>query len=454
MAEECITPSKGSQLVPWKPTLTKDKVSAVIAGHYQRYSKRFEEAARSYRGLRADHGLTSEDSFIISPYGLTSNNALHPAVVPGYTYVAPNPGGYKVTPKGVTRPWTYVMLHSFGHAWDLGQLGYTRQKQSNGKYKQALVRNGSLMRAPGDTYGHNPTRFFAGVKSLCGGGARPVGIHFIISRRGDVVVSCDLNDIAKHGYGDAYTMHARGNNYVTVGIELEVALVRLKKNSYPVTNTYSTLQLQALAIILRKIGAYRSISNNVISKERSDSVSSQCQQWSTGYLQHRDVNTKTQRHDAGGEFNILPGQTGTVAGVTQITSGWTTLFGYMAKVRDFDLGTQVFQTGISPLQATQMSELNRAITQANAGQKAPLRKLRGRMASMARAERIRAQSRRGAAAQASGQHIGFAGALKRILGLGARQMAQYTLDTTNNAAITGNIPAYNESSNTWVKDKD
>ena len=336
------------------------------------------------------------------------------------------------------------MLHAFGSTWDMDQLGYERQKG-----KQVLVRNGSLMRAPGDKYGHNPTRFFSGVKSLCGGGSRPTAIHFIISRRGDVVASCDLNDEANHGKGDAILLHERGNNYITIGIELELALVRLKKGAWPVIDIFPDLQLQSLAIILRKIESYRSIKRVVMSKD-AGSLESQMQ--STGYLQHRDVSTAGKRSDAGGQFNLLPGTTGTVAGVKNVASGWDTLFGFMSKISsDFDLNTQVFQTGISPVQAAQMSELNKAIALANAGQKAPLRKLRGRMAAMARAGRIRTQSRLSASAHASGQNVGFAKSLARILGLGSQQMEQYAL---NNAPITGRIPAYNEATNTWVTDED
>jgi len=224
------------------------------------------------------------------------------------------------------------MLHSFGYSLDYYYLGIDKKKKGKvgGQFK---------LRPPGDVYGHDPKRWFAGVQELTrskdhsiGSKERRVSIHAMISRRGDIVVSCDLNDTAWHGGGDPmYAMPANNGN--TVGIELEPCLGRNAPGGPHYLLNYTSRQMLCLAVYCKKLSMAcpkGPISQHVVSRARKGSPEPQVAASLTGWIQHKDVSTK--KSDAGAQFDIAPGTRG---------SGWDQLWQAMAKIR-CTLATDVY----------------------------------------------------------------------------------------------------------------
>jgi hypothetical protein len=150
----------------------------------------------------------------------------------------------------------------------------------------------------------------------------------MINLRGDIIVSCDTNDRAFHGGGEnVFSLNQKGNNHVTIGIELEPCMGRdVAKGKVRVLN-YPDRMMLCLAIYCKKLSVVCPISKtgigqNVISRIRDGCPRTQANKYKTGYVQHLDVTRK--KVDAGAQFDIAPGKKG---------SGWNQLWAAMKKIR-------------------------------------------------------------------------------------------------------------------------
>lgn len=407
----------------WTPedTLSPSAVSSLVSKHMSTLKKHLQENAETYANARSISHASPKPKQIISNVGFVD----HPMRF-SWSYFPPPLGQYKVMPDNQMRPWAYVFLHSFGPTWDAPYM------KSPGR----LV-------PPGDQYGHHPTRWFAGVNWLVKPkpqGADKSSIHFCVSRRGDIVVSVDLNDIAYHGGGDI-KLHPNGTNYVTIGIELEPLFGRKKaKGGWDILD-YSEPQVKSLAVLCKKFTTIRPIKQVVISKYFSTPVLQQIKQHESGYIQH--IDTFSKKRDARGQFAV-DSTTGKVG------PGWEQLWGYMKLVRKFNLATDVFVEKIMDPDFSQLTDLAKAMQAGSFGQKMAAGVAYHRMQGYKRAAEMQAQSRRTLAQKGVTNAASLSAAT-------SRQVAAVTtvLNRTNAAnppSLTGG-PQYDFDTGTWQDGK-
>lgn len=462
--------------------ITAKNVSAVMRQKYASYIKHFQENERIYANVRVAHGLPPKPRYLISDVGLVSNNGIN-ANTFSWVYLPPCGGAFTVFPQGTIRPWTYIFIHSFGHTWDNPQMGIGK----HAKGKRGLT---SLMYPPGDEYGHNPSRWFSGIKQLTRNieldppkeKTQKVSIHFCISRRGDVMVSTDLNDMARHGGGGILKgrgaiLHPHGNNLVSVGFELEPQLMRLVPNGATYVAPFTKIQMTALAIVCKKLTTFRPVKRVYITRRNSTNHADYAQtavladKHGSGYVQHSDVSPVTidstgkpqgGKTDAGAQFNILPGQKARIGsqvwqgtGVNAnngngpyMESGWTELWNLMDKIRrQFRLADEVFVESIPQFEFKLLGEFASVLQQSNAGEKAVVTALQDRINALARAAGLQSQKRRATYAAASAHGSALSTTVTRTAAAVTRTLSAFS--TADIKAPTGNMLEYNFESGYW-----
>lgn len=428
----------------WDAPISDKTLDQVLTRTVSSLQKAFRDNCRVYANARVAGGAAPTPQHIISAVGLTDRTDAFT-----WAYLPPNAGGYKPMPQGFDRPWSYIMLHSFGYSWDYYQLGVPQGKVGKrtnppGGFKQRLT-------PPGDKYGHHPDRWMAGIRQLCGQippqpkSAR-VSVHFCISRRGDVVVSCDMNDVAYHGGGDLQ-ISSRGNNYVTVGFELEPALARATPGGPVSIVPFTDRQMLALAIVCKKISSARPIAQTYISK-KNGSVLAQIASNPSGFIRHTDVFSK--KVDASGQFDLLPGEKGTSGWLKNRISGWDQLWGLMNKLRSFDLATEVFTETLPDVMAMTGRQLGQMMrSSVLEGQRLIVQSSWDRQKSFSRAVSMQAQTRKAHYRQALGQNatlndiVGKVGAqLTKLAGaLSGVQVSEMSMN--------GEAMSFNFTTGTW-----
>lgn len=452
-----------------KPPISAGDVGATMRGYYASFSRHFRANERVYANVRAQAGLSPKPRYIISDIGIVSNNGINKDKF-SWVYLPPVAGKYNVTPRGVVRPWTFLFMHSFGYVRDYAALGLS----GNRSLQKRLV-------PPGDEYGHDPKRWFAGIKEVVKfpgyikGKVRPVSIHFCISRRGDVVVSTDLNDIAWHGGGRLLDAKKR-NNTVSVGFELEPQLHRFSPGAQVRVTPFTQPQMIALAIVCKKLTTWRPIKQVYITRRNATTHKDFAHtlrlavEHGSGYVQHSDVspvytNNKGKKvggkSDAGGQFNILPGEkarigssvwkgTGTNAsnGTGEwVGSGWTELWGYMDRVRRFRAADQLFVASIPDVDFPLMTEFAEALQRSNSGQRAVLLSAQDRIAGLRRAANMQSRNRRATYAKAMTHGTSLSETVARTTAAMAKTLAALELSLPK---PTGEVMTYNYDTGTWA----
>lgn len=402
-------------------TLSPSQVSSLIAKHTATLKDHLQRNAGAYANATVPKGSTSQPRQIISSVGFT-DHPLHFS----WSYFPAPVGQYKASPNNKMRPWAYVFFHSFGPTWDA-----------------QYMKDGNRLLPPGDQYGHHPTRWFAGINWLVKQkpqGADKSSIHFCVSRRGDVVVSVDLNDIAYHGGGD-FKIHPWGTNYVTIGIELEPLFGRKKKGGGWDIMDYSEPQVKALAVLCKKFTTIRPLAEVVISKYFDTPVLEQIKQHTSGYIQHIDVFSK--KRDARGQFAVDP-KTGKVG------TGWAQLWGYMKQVRKFNLATDIFVDKIQDPDFSQIQDLAQAMQKGTFGQKMAAGVAYHKYQGLRRAAEMQAHTRQTHAQKGVTNAASLSSAASRQVAAVSAVMSR--TDASSAPALEGG-PQYDFDSGTWQDGK-
>lgn len=459
------------------PPLSVGAITSATRKYFSRYSKHYVENEHVYANARAAAGQSSKPRYIISDIGLVNSNGISKDRFT-WVYLPPKAGAYNVWPKGVVRPWTFIFMHSFGYAFDWYHLGY------DGRGRVRKGGRGLLNRTypPGDQWGHHPTRWQSGNNELTlntrlGGSSRRVSIHFCVSRRGDVVVSTDLNDRAWHG-GGRFLDAKKSNNTVSVGIELEPQSFRTAPGRFPITAPFTKPQMIALAVICKKMDTWRPIKRVYITRRSKTNHKDFAQtlklaiQHGSGFVQHSDVSpVRTLKSgkktggkvDAGAQFNILPGETAEVGspvwrglgtsgsgGITglRLGSGWTELWAYMDRVRKFRAADQLFVADIPSVDFKLMTEFAEALQKSNAGQRSVLLGAQDRIAGLKRAANMQSRKRRATFAKAMTHGTALSTTVANTTAAVAKTLA--TFDVSNLAAPTGDVMSYDYGTGTWL----
>jgi hypothetical protein len=446
----------------WKTPISDKTVDKLIAMNTAGLLRETENNALVYAYARQALGQSAKPQQIISDVGFKDHKFRF-----NWTYIAPSVGEYEPFPKRQgPRPWKFIFVHSFGYTWDVPYL----------------MRFPTALHPPGDEYGHHPMRWRSGIAQLVTpkkyDPAKPnksnkVSIHFCISRRGDILVSVDLNDIAYHGGGDPrYDIGKllknalgpwRGSNVYTIGIELEPCLGRLKPNKSLVLLDYPDRQLQSFAVLIKKLQAIQPIANTVISRFKKASLEEQLQVAATtgGYIQHLDtfpiekrLNPKTGKLESTGKSDASnqrdandKAQMG-VYSDGSVGPGWTKLFEHVAALKSFDLAKNVFVDHFDSPDFSHLPDLAVAMNQGNVGQRAALGALMDHMAGYKRAAGMAAMSRRTLNSNAVTQAADSHNALAKIAA-SASKISQ-SVGTSSLTPISGPDLAYEEDTDTWT----
>lgn len=421
--------------------LNADAIASLMGKKMGRLGDRFAKNAEHYLNARARKGRSPQPEYILSPVGITD----HPQKF-GWSWIPPTRGVYRVWGKGKIRPWTCIFLHSYGYSWDLGYLR----------------RNRSRRFPPGDENGFHPSRWYAGIRQLCALNTDPTkkrkggaSIHFCISRRGDVVVSVDVNDMAWHGGGKRGVdtpMTSKGNNYYTVGFELEPALGRYKYSngrlSRPLILPYPDKQMLALAIVCKKLVTYRGNIPEVYLTKKNGSVRQQWEQYKAGYTTHSDVNSG--KLDPRGQFDILPGAIGTASPnpwMKGLKSGWDQLWGLMRPMR-FALATDIFVKDVAKGDFANMADLSVAMMKTtNAGQRAMVQQHRDRLLALKRASSMQAQERRYVYKQATSHATTMTDVIAKGTANVTKQVQRFSVAGV--VGIGGPVQTFDFETGTW-----
>lgn len=458
------------------PPLTSGQVNAKFRASLAGWRRHMISNARHYANVRQEAGLPGKPRYIVSDFGLVSYNGYdHRRFT--WTYIPPQSASVNVWPQGKIRPWTYVFVHSFGGYFN--QLRMWPRSQNCPKCSG----NNNLLFLTNDKYGHLNKRWMGGLRPLTRSrgldpNARRVSIHFCVSRRGDVVVSADLNDTAWHAGGGVLGFNS--NNAVSIGFELEEDLIRAKRGGRTYVAPYTEPQLIALAIVMKKIETFRPIKHVYITK-RAPGVDDDLgratrlsQKYLSGYVQHSDVSLPSQRTDAAAQFNLLPGRGGEFgssrwngtgyredngiawrdprSGITyhKMKSGLDQLWGYMARVRKFDLATQVFAAEIPSLETALLGDLYVALQSSNKGQQALLRSHMKKVWALRRSINMEAKKRATLYGKAQDRGTKLYDILARMSANVSRIVSGF--DASNLPSPQGPVQSFNEDTGTWYED--
>jgi hypothetical protein len=451
------------------PPLTTGQVTAKFKASLAGWRRHMISNARYYANLRQDVGRSAKPRYLISDFGLISNNGYDRRRFT-WTYIPPQAASVTIWPAGKIRPWSFIVVHSMGGTFEAARM-WPKKGGS-----------GARLYVSSDKYGHDNRRWMAGLRELTKSrglspGARPVSIHFCVSRRGDVVVSADLNDLAWHAGGNL--LGFKSNNNVSVGFELEEEFIRFRPYGATHVAPYTEPQLIALAIVLKKIETFRPIKHVYITKRVHNAeddigqTSRLAKKYLSGYTQHSDVALPGTRTDAAAQFNIPPGHTSYIgskrwrgtgysesggepwtdprSGVThrKVKSGLDQVWYYMSKIRKFNLATQVFASKIPLLDVAPLNDLTVALQASNQGQQTLLRGHLKKLWSLRRALTMEARKRSAMYGQALDRGTKLHGALSSVSANVSRMVNRF--DTSNLTTPTGPMQSFDESTGTWYE---
>ena len=421
--------------------LDANAIAQLLGKRMSQLGNLFAQNTEHYVNARVQKGRTPEPKYILSSVGLVD----HPQKF-GWAWLPPNRGVYTILPQGQIRPWSYIFLHSYGYMWDLSYLRRNRQRRF----------------CPGDVNGYHPTRWYAGLRQLCSLNTDPqkkrqggASIHFCISRRGDVVVSVDVNDIAWHGggiQGVDTPFTPKGNNYYSIGFELEPALARYKYSngslSNPMLLPYSDRQMLALAIVCKKLVTYRNSIREVYLTKQNGSMRAQANKYGSGYLTHKDVNSN--KSDPGAQFDILPGETGVNNAnpwMQGLKSGWDQLWDLMRPMR-FSLATDIFVKDVTANITKDLANLSTAMMKnTNKGQQTVIQRQRDNLTAFKRAFTMQAQTRRDIYKSATNNATTMIDiAAKNVTNI-VRQVQRF--DASNIKGVGGSVQSFDFETGTW-----
>jgi hypothetical protein len=416
-------------------TLSADDISRIIAKKMRNLQRKLKDNETAYINAKPRKGLTPENRYIVSGVGLTD----HPQKF-GWSWMPPAEACYQIWPKGKLRDWSWVMIHSFGYTWDYAFFG----------------KNQGRIAPPGDQYGHHPARWMSAIQQLCAlqlSDTRPpqsrASIHWCVSRRGDVLWSCGVNDLAYHGGGDV-RIAKEGNNRWMVGCELEPALARYKqkngKLSRPYILPYTDRQMLAQAIVLKKLETFQPNIEHFYCSKENGSIIAQAKAHKGGYIQHKDVFSK--KVDANAQFDIQPGKRGLPGNphLANYDSAWDTLWNMMAKMR-FNLATDIFTKKLTDSEFQNVSDMSNVVMKTtNAGQRAIVSAQRDRVLGLQRAASMQAQDRR--ALYKQGQS--HASTMNSIVAKGTAAVSQQAQAYAGKVAkVGGTIVTYSAETGLW-----
>lgn len=455
----------GQSKSKWLAPLDQDDITRTTRSFLAKMQEHATRNAETYANARVARNQPPEPRYILSKYGFERPaNPFNQSFQ--YLYLPPRQGAYVVTPKGRIRPWNMVVLHQYGEAID----------------EKVLKTNRNVLSIATDEYGHNPERFMVGVRELTtrdAADARKVSVHFIISRRGDVVASVDINDVGYHSGGDVKPP-GLSLNTASIGFELESHLVRATPGGPIFRQPFSVPQLQATAIVLRKLDPFISVPRvylQTIAQLRGAAKTG-------GYVRHAVINTPGRRIDAAAQFHIPPGQTafagstwwntgtgsmtdGPFAGTgpTNLAtpgadmsdptrmfvrgpqqSGWDQLWGYMDQIPGYNLATEVFETPATGLDL-QLAESAAAISKAaNRGQRIAVQAARDELNAMRRSEQMQQQDRRTLYQNSLTTNQSFSKALSDSI-----TTVNATVDRYNPASVRGvsGATTFDEATGLW-----
>ena len=224
----------------------------------------------------------------------------------------------------VDRTVNTVVIHTFSWGVDIGDF-----RKSN----VLEIADGGPQRwisANNDAFGHYPRRFRAGVNTLTSAGAfengRKVSTHIIISQKGDVIMSTDLDTVA---WANAPV------NSKSIAIDLEPTFSTTKLGKGVTSNDillepFSEEQLDSFAVVLKKLETIYSLPQTFLSTLSAA-------QSGKGYTTHAVVSAarSNPHHDP-------------LAPQLQSQESWEEhVFSRMRRLPDFDLRSDVWQD-ISP----------------------------------------------------------------------------------------------------------
>lgn len=276
--------------------------------------------------------------------------------VPTFQYLPPKEGQVLDRSKDPL-PIIFVM-HSFGGGFDLGRL------------RNRSVRSVSV---DADT-GFNPARFFNGINECIKPGSEK-SIHHLISRRGDLVNSTPWDMTAKASGGPNNDLQKPSINPLSISIELEEYYVRHGDEKYlnAIINRvpYTDQQYAVVAFLLKKFIAWTGHADVLRWLGPTTEALAATRSRQPGCTIHRVFNPP--HADPSAEFLFPPGFKkgdpipshlqidekgnktaakyekrielfwGDVPDGTPL-SAWDRIFEKVAKIREFDLNTEVFDT--------------------------------------------------------------------------------------------------------------
>ena len=410
-----------------------------ILGNYQKtlgYSREWYSNVRAQRGFSSGLPTYIFNDARFKDYGFS------------VSWLPPKDRGFSITRPGWIRRWEFLAFHSFGSSYDVTRLHSHR----------------GLISIPTDEYGHNPRRFYAAMKYLTDWtrGSRVVGIHFGVSRRGDIATSVDLNDTA-FATGGVVKVGFNYNRY-SIGFELEVHEARFipdstKRTSRIYRQPFSERQILSLAVAIRKLDSWRPGVINITWLSTPSEIRAAHVNKTGGCFQHWTLHPK-KRTDPGAQFNIPAGTrarfgssmwngTGTRADNgpgEYMESGWDQLKRAYDSVRPVDLATECFVTPVTSVGAS-LAAASVALSHAHgAGQRGVVQAGRGKLAALARSESMQQQTRKSVYATAMYNNKALTSFAGRTAAASSRMIDAY--DTSSVKGVTG-ATMFNEKTGLW-----
>jgi hypothetical protein len=431
-----------------RTVLTPADADQILRQQMAEYQRTTALTASYYANARVARGLTEIPQYILSDYRFRDHGF-------AVSWMPPRPGGYRLTKKGVIRPWLFVAFHCFGGSFDIKFLR---------KHRGAIS-------VPTDENGHSPRRFMAAMRYLTfiGSGAKQVGIHFGISRKGDFVSSVDLNDVA-HATGGVIPFPFSKNS-ASIGFEFETHEARIiygtnKPTQRIYRQPYSNKQIMSLAIGLKKINAWR----RVIAPDGKtmepwlttpNEILRAYQAGTGGMIQHFTVSPAT-RTDAGAQFNARKGEmirfgSDRWNGINpdanpsngpgpELPSGWDTLEKYFREIRDVKPETQVFKAPLTSvdLQLARASEVVGLV--GGGGRGIAARTGRDRLAALSRSAQMQQQTRGTLYNKAAATNVALAAVIGKSSGVVSSVLQKF--DASGVEGVSGAV-MFNEATGLW-----
>lgn len=434
--------------------------TAAFEATFSQLRRFFETNSEVYSNFRRANRQSPSDLRIISPAGFheLSELGLIPKsdAIPSMTYVPPKDGGLSRPrardPARSAANVFQVCLHSFGGAVDIGTLG-----------------TGAARSIPVDpATGYSPVRLLNGLGEFIKG-SRGVGIHHLISRRGDIFNSSSWDDVANHAGGPLAQSSGARPNLNSIGIELEEWFIRhdgpgSRINLVSDRVPYTEEQLTAIAFIVKKLNTW---TNNGVALRwlgpGNETVQALLAK-TPGFFNHSAMNPN--HGDPEGEWELPEGYQigdpfparweerrrtyqkrinfyyGNYAPGTVI-SHWDRLFEKVNRIRTFNATTEIFDTSLAA--APSLVEVPSITSNATGGVAVAQTAVRDRVSSMQRSQLMTNVNRAEFYLAAQNQNNAVAAAFAEH----ARALLAVTTPTRTPPIITDAV-AFDFSTGKWV----